>query len=222
MKNKTHVYVLLLSVGLLYNLGCGYIKKNPDSFSVAYDSILSPELLNSERIKMKYGNYAIKILSDDSKTRISNLYSSQGDKKITRTFALVNYSEVIDSIFLEAHKKIVKGGSIGRVFKNNGWEIEKESIFFGEISPSKDFSKVYALMGNIPNSELAMYMYGFHIEKNKKRFQYATIMEIYHPDYLTLHDLKSIYKDADRYLEKNPFIEQTIEGIVQITRGLKP
>ena len=222
MKNKTHVYVLLLSVGLLCNLGCGYIKKNPESLSVAYDSILSPELLNSERIKMKYGNYAIKILSDDSKTRISNLYSSQGDKKITRTFAVVNYSEVIDPTFLEAHKKIVKGGSIGRVFKNNGWEIEKESFFFGEVSPSKDLSKVYALMGNIPNSELAMYMYGFHIEKDKKRFQYATIIEIYHPDYLTLHDLKSIYKDVDRYLERSPFIEQTIEGIIQIIRGLKP
>lgn len=222
MKNKQHVYVLLLLVGILCNLGCAYKKQNPEPPSVAYDSILSPKLLNSERIKMKYGSYAIKILSDDSKTRISDLYSSHDDKKITRTFALVNYSEVIDSTFLEEHREIVKGGSIGRVFKNNGWEIGKESVFFGELSPSKDLSKVYTLMGNIAYSELAIYMYGFHIEKNKKRFQYATIVEIYHPDYLTIHDLKSMNKDANKYLEKSPFIDQTIKEIAQITRKLKP
>ncbi|WP_211341841.1 hypothetical protein [Ulvibacterium marinum] len=223
MKNKQYVYILILLASIFFNLtGCALKKQNPESPSVAYDSILSPKLLNSERIKMKYGSYAIKIFSDDSKTRISNLYSSQDDKKITRTFALVNYSEVIDSTFLEEHREIVKGGSIGRVFKNNGWEIGKESVFFGELSPSKDLSKVYTLMGNIAYSELAIYMYGFYIEKNKKRFQYATIVEIYHPDYLTIHDLKSMNKDANKYLEKSPFIDQTIKEIAQITRKLKP
>ncbi len=223
MKNKQYIFILILLAGIFFNLtGCAHKKQNPESPSVSYDSILSPKLLNSERIKMKYGSYAIKILSDNSKTRISDLYSSQDDKKITRTFALVNYSEVIDATFLNEHEEIVKGGSIGRVFKNNGWQIKKKSIFFGEISPSEDLSSVYALMGNIAHSELAIYMYGFHIEKNKKEFQYATIVEIYHPDYLTIHDLKSINKDSYKYLEKSPFIDQTIKEIARITRELKP
>ena len=99
----------------------------------------------------------------------------------------------------------MEGQSIGKVFKEGQWEIEKQSFYFGELLPSSDYTPVYKLMGNIAPSKLAIYTYGFNIEKDNKSYQYATISEVYHPDYLTLNDLKKMNPDADKYLEKTEF-----------------
>lgn len=215
MKSKQRLYILILLISFFYNFNSCEHKNNISRLSqeVPYDSILSSKLLNSERIKLKYGNYAIKVLNNDSKLRISNLYSSHDDTKTTRTFAIVNYPETIDSTFLKEHKKIIEGGSIGRTFKDYGWEIEKKSIYFGEILPSNDFTNIYKLMGNITPSKLAIHVYEFYIKKNNLEFKYVTIAEIYHPDYLTLNTLKSIHEDANNYLEITPTINQMLEQI---------
>lgn len=220
MKNKPYIYILILSIGVLYSLtNCtSRNKSSKKTTQVSYDSILSPKLLNSERIKMKYGSYDIKVLKSDSILRISNLYSSYNDKKITRTFAVVNYPEIVDSIFLKEHTKILDGQSIGKVFKQHQWEIEKKSIFFGEIIPSKDYVEIYTLMGNIAPSRLAIHIYGFYIKKGNNEHQYATIAEIYHPDYLSLNDLKQINKDAGKYLEKTVVVTQILK---QVTDQMK-
>jgi hypothetical protein len=139
------------------------------------------------------------------------LYSTHNGEIITRTFAVVHYPEKIDSVFLKEHIKIIEGESLGSVFKLNHWKIEKKSIFFGEILPSNDFEETYKLMGNIAPSKLSIHIYTFYIKKNNKEFQYATISEIYHPNYLTLNDLKDIYKDHDKYLEKTDFVIQTLK-----------
>ena len=214
MKNKRYILVFFLWAAAFYGLN-GCADKNPrsKSSSSSHDLILSPTLLNSERIKMEFGSYGIKVLDENSKVRISNLYSLQDGKKITRTFAVVQYPEAIDSMFLEEHMKIMDGQSIGRVFKEGQWKIEKESFFFGEISPSTDYAEIYQLMGNIAPSKLAIYTYGFNIEKNNRSYRYATISEVYHPDYLTLNDLKKIYADTDKYLEETAFIVQTLNQV---------
>lgn len=200
MRNKQCILVLLISLFILNSCtDKNHRSKVPSNFG---ESILSPKLLNSERIKMKFGSYDIKVLNKNSKLRVSNLYSSHDGKKITRTFAVVYYPEIIDSIFLKEHMKILNGQSIGKVFKQNQWTIEKKNFFYGEISPSSDYSEVYRLMGNIAPTKLAIYTYGFNIKKDGKSYQYATISEVYHPDYLTINDLKKINQNADKHLEK--------------------
>lgn len=121
-------------------------------------------------------------------------------KKITRTLAIVDYPKVIDSAFSKEHQMIIQGGSIGSIFKAQGWKIEKKNIFLGELSPSVDWSKLYAIMGNIPPSKLSIWIYVFYIRKDGKAFPYATISEIYLPDDLPLTDLQCINKDSDAYL----------------------
>ena len=112
-------YILPLFISLFIIKSCDYKNhpsKLPSSFS---ESILSSKLLNSERIKMKFGSYKIKVLYKNSKLRVSDLYSSNDGRKTTRTFAVVQYPKTIDSIFLKEHIQILNGQSIGKVFKEN-------------------------------------------------------------------------------------------------------
>ncbi|AUP77859.1 hypothetical protein [Flavivirga eckloniae] len=214
MKNKYYILILILLGGIIYSINhFETSEQSPKTHATSQDSILSPKLLNSERIKMKYGSYNIKVLSNTPKLRVSNLYSSHNDKKITRTLAIVHYLEEIDSIFLNEHVKILSGGSIGRVFKQHGWKIKKKSIYLGELQPSIDYSNIYKRMGNISISKLAIHIYGFYIEKDNKDYQYAVISEIYHPDYLTLNNIKQIVINPNKYLEKNAFSIQILKQV---------
>ena len=64
-------------------------------------------LLNSERIRMKYGSYGVEVLYSDSTTRITSLYNEDGDVRITRTYAIVLYPTVIDSALANEHNSII-------------------------------------------------------------------------------------------------------------------
>jgi hypothetical protein len=197
MKRKTYLLLLTLSILLSGNI-CFAQSPIPATASPC-DSTLSLKLLNSERIEKKFGGYGIDVLYNRGRIRVSNLYDG---KKITRTLAVVDYPEFIDSAFLKEHEIIVNGGSISNVFKTHGWTIDKKNIYLGELSPADDYNKLYALMGNIPPSKLSVWIYVFYIRKDGKAFPYATISEIYHPDYLSLANLKCINKNADLYLEQ--------------------
>ncbi len=150
-------------------------------------------LLNSERIQMKYGSYGVDILHSDSTTRITSLYSEDGNRRITRTYAVVLYPAVIESAILQEHYMILRGGSIGQVFKDMGWIIDKQSIYFGLLPPSEQFDSIYEMMGGINPTGLALYMYMFAVEKDGLSYDYATIAEVYHPDYLNIDDINIIY-----------------------------
>jgi len=159
--------------------------------------IKADTLLNSERIRQKFGSYGVEVLFSDETTRITSLYSTEGDMKVTRTFAVVMYPTHVDTALTAEHRAIISGGSIGQVFKEGGWTIEKRSIFLGQISPSETYDDVYSMMGGIAAAELAVYVYVFNIERGGLNFEYATIAEVYHPDYLVEDDLIRIYEAAD-------------------------
>ncbi|NET33423.1 MAG: hypothetical protein F6K19_15610 [Cyanothece sp. SIO1E1] len=201
MKDKRILLILFLFTILFWSVN-GCVDKNHPQKSSIESSFLSQELLNSERIEMKFGSYGIEVIKSDSALRVSNLFSLHDNKKVTRTFAVVNYPEIVDSVFLNEHLLVLDGQSIGSVFKQSGWEIEKRNLFFGEISPSIDYSGVYKLMGDIDPTELAVYIYVFSISKDEQSFDYAIISEVYHHDYLTLNDLKKINQDANEYLDE--------------------
>ncbi|AEV98832.1 hypothetical protein A4D02_09800 [Niastella koreensis] len=187
MKRKSFLLVLTLSI--LLSAAICEAQSSVQTTVTPCDSTLSAKLLNSERIEKKFGSYGIDVLYNTAQLRVSNLYDG---KKITRTLAVVDYPETIDSSFAKEHQLIVAGGSIGNVFKSHGWIIEKKNIFLGELAPSADYKKLYALMGNIPPSKLSIWIYVFYIRKEGKSFPYATISEIYHPDYLSLANIKCI------------------------------
>jgi hypothetical protein len=211
MKRKSYPFVLILSI-LLSGTIC-YAQSNAQATVIPCDSTLSAKLLNSERIEKKFGGYGIDVLYNSAQLRVSNLYDG---KKMTRTLAVVDYPETIDSSFSKEHQIIVAGGSIGNVFKSHGWMIEKKNIFLGELAPSAEYKKLYALMGNIPPSKLSVWIYVFYIRRGEKSFPYATISEVYHPDYLSLANLKCINKDADAYLERTKPVNKELKKVTKL------
>ncbi|HTJ48994.1 MAG TPA: hypothetical protein VL443_06025 [Cyclobacteriaceae bacterium] len=216
MKIKVYIFTLALSISLLSGERCFAQRSNYQESTITLcDSVLSANLLNSERIEKKFGGYGIDVLYSSAKLRVSNL---QDGKKITRTLAVVDYPKVIDSSFSKEHQMIVQGGSIGSTFKAQGWKIEKKNIFLGELPPTVDWNKLYELMGNIPPTKLSIWIYVFYIRKDDKVFPYATISEIYHPNYLSLTDLKCINKDSGAYLKRTRAVNRELKKVTKLMK----
>ncbi|ACU64084.1 hypothetical protein [Chitinophaga pinensis] len=214
MNAKSHIFVLAF-LAILFSASISYAQHGHDQTvaSIPCDSTLPANLLNSERIEKKFGAYGIDVLYNSPHLRVSNLYDG---KKITRTLAIVDYPENIDSSFSKEHEQVVNGGSIGSTFKAQGWKIEKKTIYLGELSPSVDYNALYKLMGNVTPQKLSIWMYIFYIQKNGKEYPYVTISEIYHPDYLSLADLRCISNDADVHLKQTKAVTHKLKKVTQL------
>ena len=150
-------------------------------------------LLNSERIEQKFGSYGIDIVQSDNQSRVSFLYSlepNNKNKKNYHTLAIVKFKETrqVSNI----HEKILNGGSIGKSFKKEGWEIDKTNHQMMVISnPDKLLFKSW--LPQISNENLALHFYELNVKTENYHYLYAEILEIHHPKYLGLNDLTEVY-----------------------------
>jgi hypothetical protein len=152
------------------------------------------ELLNSERIAQRFGSYGITVLESDGRVRVSNLYSEEQGGRICRTFAVVSYPANVDPAIASEHDEIVHGGSIGAVFTAHGWKVGKTNLRFLEIAAP---AHVAELMHVAPGTKLAAHAYVLDVSKAGRALEYALLVEIHHPDYLSLAELSAIYGDAN-------------------------
>ena len=153
----------------------------------------SRPLRNSDRIQIKYGSYGIDILKNDDKLRVSNLYSTENGVKTNRTFAVVAFPRLIEAAFKSEHQAIINGQSIGVVFEQNGWEIQKHHLYFGEIEMPPEHYGEHSLFSDIGTGHPAIHVYSLVVAKDDAEFEYAAIAEVHHPDFLQLEDLQAIY-----------------------------
>jgi len=164
------------------------------AFSATRTEAQSPAatILNSERIESRFGNYGIDVLASDSELRHSNLFSTDARSGVstTRTLALVEYPTVISESFAAEHRQILDGGSIGATFKAAGWMVLKENLWFGDMGSS---SWLEGLMRLVSPARLAVHVYALEIERDGARMPYARIVEVHHPDYLSLDSVRDIY-----------------------------
>lgn len=149
--------------------------------------------LNSDRIARKFGNYGIELIENKNNTRVTSLYSMETAGAVCRTFAVVGLTDRVDASFAAEHALISEGGSIGAVFRRHGWHIQKRHLYIGEIAIDSQSARVVRLMRIEPPTSAALHIYLFAISKNGATFNYATIAEVHHPEYLTLSDLRLIY-----------------------------
>ena len=177
---------------------------------------IESELLNSERIEERFGNYGIEVISADPGLRRSNLYSTDEGIRTCRTYALVRFVEKPNAVIGALHSEILAGASIGATFKANGWTLEKESLFVGAANLTAGSNDVAELMRLESGSQVAMHVYRLLLEKDSETLEYATILELHHPDYLTpteLQDLYSIDRNSDFDPSKiDEFVELGIEA----------
>jgi len=172
--------------------------KNNDQRGTSIKEKHSRRLRNSDRIKIKYGSYNIDIIENEPRIRVSNLYSTQNGIKTNRTFAVVAYPSPIEPAFKNEHEAIINGQSIGVVFEQNGWEIQKHHLYFGEIEmPTENYGD-HSLFSDIGTSHPAIHIYSLVVAKDNSEFEYAAIAEVHHPDFLQLEDLQAIYGQGSK------------------------
>jgi hypothetical protein len=175
---------------------------------------------NSERIRLKFGSYGIEVLESGQGIRVSNLYSIDEGVKTNRTFAVVAYPDIIEPEFGDEHDAILNGESIGIVFRNNGWVVDKRHQYFGKIEVPSANSDVDAVFGDIGKIQPVIHVYSLFVKKDNSEFRYASIAEVHHPEYLNLEDLNAIYGNSlDGVLEKNEDVHDFLE-IVRTKMGV--
>ena len=154
--------------------------------------------LNSERIESEFGSYGLEILSYENGLRRASLYSVHGSNKITRTYAIVHFDDVPKEIAGNEHAHILEGASIGATFKAAGWTISKGTLYIGTVSPGDDVHAIAALMNLDEASGLAMHVYKLGLRKDSQHIDYATIIEVHHPDYMNPDRLQRLYGDSNK------------------------
>jgi hypothetical protein len=163
---------------------------------------IEPELLNSERIEEQFGSYGIEVLSSEPGLRRSALYSNENGVHTCRTYAVVRFVEKPDAVIGSEHAQILAGNSIGAIFKAKGWAIHKETLHIGTAGSAADNSHLASLMRLEPGREVAMHVYRLLLQKEGQAIDYATIIELHHPDYLGPQELRNMYPvDTESALE---------------------
>ena len=160
-----------------------------------------PELLNSERIENQFGNYQVVVLGQEAGVRRSSLYSVQDGVDTYRTYAVVQFADADIAEIEQAHRDVLAGQSIGTTFKDSGWNIRKDTLHIGKLPMPGSQNQIGQLMRLDHGIDLAVHVYRMTLEKSDLSIQYATIVEVHHPDYMTeaaLHELYAI--DAGRQI----------------------
>ena len=150
-------------------------------------------ILNSERIEKTFGSYGLDIIRSDDNGRVASLYSGSGADKVTRTFAVVEFRRPVRRAYAGEHARVVSGESLGAVFKSAGWEIQKVHIFIGEMEIPQKYALLSDLMQISLPKYLATHVYELVVRKEGRSYDYARIVELHHPDYLSAADLEAIY-----------------------------
>ena len=151
-------------------------------------------LLNSERVEQRFGNYGIDVLASEAGLRRSSLYSVQHDRRICRTYAVVCFTDEPDLSYGPEHAKVLAGNSLGEVFKAEGWSIHKQTLHIGSLAVDDNRSGIGELMQLSDDRSLALHVYQLLLVRPEQVFEYATIIEAHHPDYLLESDLLENYR----------------------------
>ncbi len=154
-------------------------------------------LLNSDRIEQRFGSYGINVLASEAGLRRSSLYSIANGQRVCRTYSIVRFTEDPDTQFGQEHTKVLAGNSLGQVFRAHGWSIHKQTLHIGSFEFDRSTSEVSQLMLLNGGHTLALHVYQLLLTKKTQVFEYATIIEAHHPDYLSLADLLDIYHYDD-------------------------
>ena len=114
---------------------------------------------------------------------------------------MVQFADAEIAEIEEAHQDILAGQSIGTTFKDSGWNIRKDTLHIGKLPIPGSQHQIAQLMRLDHGIGLAVHIYRMTLEKSDLSIQYATIIEIHHPDYMTEAALLELYAvDAGRQI----------------------
>lgn len=147
--------------------------------------------LNSERIEARFGSYGIEVLESEP-VRVSMLYSTHEGRKICRTLALVMFGNTVSPAVEPELRRVRAGASLGATFREAGWAVEKRHLHLGSLPAGPRFAAL-AQLGEAPDARLlAVAVYELTVARGQTRTAVAMVVEIHHPDYLTLSQLEAL------------------------------
>ncbi len=172
-----------------------------------------PELLNSERIEARFGSYGVEILAQDDRERRSSLFSREPVGRVTRTFALVQFADSSAPELREQHGNVIDGASLGAAFRSAGFSVRKISRHIGciKLPPSHPIARLMQLG---QSQTLAMHVYRLDLERDGRSWEYATITEVHHPDYLDVEKLRSLYRVSRNLALDRMAIEELVHRVL--------
>ncbi len=174
-----------------------------------------PVLLNSERIEQRFGSYGITVLPSEPGLRRSSLFSIHEDEAICRTYAVVRFADQPHDWYSEEHAKVLAGNSIGAIFRSHGWDVHKQTMYIGSLLLPNRKTQIGELMHITDQDELAMHVYQLLLVRNEQVFEYATIVETHHPEYLSEIDVLELYE----YDESTALSPQVVSDLVYLILG---
>jgi hypothetical protein len=153
--------------------------------------------LNSDLIERRFGSYGVEVLYSSAEMRRASLYSVHDGQRICRTYAIVRWRPLpdsdADSSLAAAHERIVDGASLGTTLRSAGWTLEKRTRFTGELPALTPDPAWLGLMSLDDSTGLAVHVYDVSVRNRMEVIEYANIIEVHHPDYLGVGDLRSMY-----------------------------
>ncbi len=153
-----------------------------------------PVLLNSERIEKRFSSYGVDVLASKAGLRRSSLFSMNDDKRVCRTYAVVQFADPLGEHCGDAHAKVLAGNSIGAIFRSHGWNVHKQTLHIGSLELPPGNQVIPRLMHIDAPCKLALHVYQLLLAKDAQVLEYATILETHHPDYLSESDLYELYE----------------------------
>ena len=172
-------------------------------------------ILNSERIEQRFGSYGIDVLASEAGLRRSSLFSYDGHNKTCRTYAVVQFAADADARCNDAHSRVLAGNSIGETFKEDGWNIRKNTLHIGTVRLPDSSTEVGQLMRLRGAHDLAVHIYQLVLVRDVNEIEYATILEAHHPEYLTEQDLHDIFV----YEAEGAMPRSELEGLASLLFG---
>lgn len=174
-----------------------------------------PALLNSERIEQRFGSYGITVLPTEAGLRRSSLFSLHENEAICRTYAVVRFADRPHDWYSKEHAEVLAGNSIGAIFRSHGWDVHKQTMYIGSLLLPDRRTPIGQLMHIADQHELALHVYQLLLVRSEQVFEYATIVETHHPEYLSESDVLELYE----YDKSTALSPQAVSDLVNLVIG---
>ena len=155
-------------------------------------------LVNSERIKARFGSYHVQVLHQDATTRLASLCSRHDDTDICRTLAVTRFASPTPATLAEADELIRKGDSIGSTLDQAGQHLSREIIAEASVPCDNAFT---ALTGQTVRcgALLSLRLYRLDAGPDPEALMpYATIAEAHHPEHVPVSDQAVLFTELDK------------------------
>lgn len=150
--------------------------------------------LHTDIIEEKFGGFSIIILSQDEEIRIVNIVDKN---EVPRTRAVSRFLYKGDDDDIVVCLNIIKkGGSIGKVFRENGFKIKKNILKHGYVKIDKKIQEAF----DVSQEKTSFKIYDFLVCKDNGYIDVIRILEIYSPILEINFDMKDrVYSVNDLY-----------------------